>query len=1152
MPRSIWSYLGFTSFILIVFLNAFTDLGHKIIIQNTLFKHYTEHELRIYTAVIQAMILLPFVMTFTPAGFLSDKFPKQRIIQIAAFIAIPITLAITVCYYMGWFWAAFWMTFILGLQSAIYSPAKYAYIRELVGKDHIAQANSAVQAVTIVAILGGMIAYTVLFEYWFSAHAQSLGEILQSIKYVGFFLVAGTAVEFYLSLSLPQKQEVDEQLRFDWPNYMRFNTLKQNLNAAWSNQTIWLSIIGLSIFFAINQVIVANFSAHLKEFTGETNTMVANGIMAMAGIGIVLGSLFAGKVSRNYIETGIIPLGALGMCVALLFLPWLKNYGLLALVCTIFGFFGGLFIVPLNSLIQYHAKQGQSGVIVAANNFIQNWFMLGFLAFSILLAYLNISNQTVFYLLALVTFLGSLYAVAKLPQSLIRYSLGGLLQWRYKVQAVDMHHLPSTGGVLLLGNHVSWLDWAVLQIASPRPIRFVMHRLYYDRWYLRWFLDLFGVIPISGGAKHALEKVRHRLQQGEVVALFPEGHISQNGHLGAFKSGFELAAKDTGAKIVPFYLHGLWGTQFSYAASKYRRISSDKGGRSITVGFGQPLPDNVPASAVKQAVLETSLHVWRQYTQNLKPLAESFFTTAKTMQNQTALIDGSNKFSYSRLLAAVLAFQKKLRPSVAEQQNIGILLPASAGTVIANMASLALGKTVVNLNYTASLAVIESAIARADIKTILSSRQFFKKLQQHGMDLTALGESHRVLFLEDIKQGLSKGQTLSAYLQAVLLPLWWLKWRYLASVQLDDVAAILFSSGSEGIPKGVCLTHANIISNIKQSVALINPRDEDVVLSALPTFHAFGLTVTTLMPLLEGMPLVCQADPTDGKTVGRLVAQHSISILVATPTFLRLYTRNRRLHRLQFESLRIVITGAERLSDDVRQAFQQKFDKTILEGYGATETAPIASVNLPDILLSYNGDVQIGNKIGTVGLSLPGTRIKIVDPDTLAAVPTGEAGLVLISGPQVMQGYLKDPEKTAQVIVKQDKKIWYLSGDKGKLDIDGFLTIVDRYSRFAKICGEMISLTAVETAINRLINNPEIECIAVAIPDTSKGEKIVLLLAGEAAADYPNLLKNKILKSDIPPLMQPKSCHLLESLPKLGTGKMDLTAAKKWALSVAN
>jgi acyl-[acyl-carrier-protein]-phospholipid O-acyltransferase/long-chain-fatty-acid--[acyl-carrier-protein] ligase len=316
----------------------------------------------------------------------------------------------------------------------------------------------------------------------------------------------------------------------------------------------------------------------------------------------------------------------------------------------------------------------------------------------------------------------------------------------------------------------------------------------------------------------------------------------------------------------------------------------------------------------------------------------------------------------------------------------------------------------------------------------------------------------------------------------------------------------------------------------------------------LPLFHSFGLTVTSFLPLVEGIPVVCHPDPTNAYAIGKLVAEHRATILCSTSTFLRLYNKNKKLHPLMFESLRLVGAGAEKLSGEVREDFKAKFGLDIYEGYGVTETTPVASVNLPDVLKTGDWSVQQGTKIGTVGLPLPGTSFKIVDPATLEELPAGEAGLILVGGPQIMAGYLKNEKKTQEVIVEKDGIRWYKTGDKGQLDDDGFLTILDRYSRFAKIGGEMISLGAVEEAVAGALDNKEMELAVVALPDAKKGEKIVLLFAGEID---PAVIRQKLIENKVDPLMLPDSIIKVESIPKLGSGKADFSQAKALAQSLA-
>ncbi len=375
------------------------------------------------------------------------------------------------------------------------------------------------------------------------------------------------------------------------------------------------------------------------------------------------------------------------------------------------------------------------------------------------------------------------------------------------------------------------------------------------------------------------------------------------------------------------------------------------------------------------------------------------------------------------------------------------------------------------------------------------------------------------------------------------MPQWYIELCYFEPVSIDDTATILFSSGSEGVPKGIALSHKNLVANIKQVSALLNFEESDVMLNSLPIFHSFGLTVTTLLPLCEGVIMVSAPDPTDAAAIGKLAARYEASIMFGTSTFFRLYTRNKKLHPLMLQSVRMVVAGAEKLKPEIKRAFREKFSCDIFEGYGTTETSPVISVNMPDTLDLDSMRVVTGNKAGTVGRAIPGTVVKIVDPNTLAELPLGQDGLIIVGGPQVMCGYLDDEEKTAEVITEIGGIRYYKTGDKGHLDHEGFITIVDRYSRFAKIGGEMISLGSVEAQLEALFDDG-IECIAVALSDVKKGEKIVVLYSGSLEEE---LLQSRIKQSGMWSLMQPSRFLQVETLPRLSSGKSDFSGAKRVA-----
>ncbi len=1095
---------GFLPFVAMVFLNAFVDLGHKIVIQNTLFKAYDGDVQIVLTAIVNSLILLPFVLLFSPSGYLADRFPKNRVMRVSAWAAVGLTLAITAFYYLGWFWPAFAMTFLLAMQSAIYSPAKYGYIKEVVGKEALATANGVVQATVTTAILAGIFFFSVLFERFLAGREWGApGEIMGIIAPVGWFLVGFSLIELALAYRLPEKRPPADEMRFDWASYRRGRYLAQNLGEAYGNQVIWLSIVGLSVFWGISQVMVAAFPAFAKETLGETNTVVIQGAMACSGIGIILGSVIAGRVSRSHIETGLIPIGALGIALGLFLLPGLPSAWAHALNFLMIGVLGGFFLVPLNALIQFNAGDQGLGRILAANNFVQNLVMLGFLGLTVLAALLASGSVLIIQVLGLIALAGAVYTVYKLPQSLVRFLVARIISVRYRLEVIGLRNMPAEGGVLMLGNHISWLDWAMVQMASPRPVRFVMYRGFYERWYLRWFLDFFGVVPISGGqSKKALETIADLVNEGEVVCLFPEGAISRNGQLGEFKKGFEIAAERVEEGVIlPFYLRGLWGSGFSYASAKLKENRGGGRAHDVVVAFGATLPIGADAERVKQAVFELSVSSWQTHARTLPTMQEAWLRAAKRRMGELCVADSvGTSLSNRRFMTAVFLFARRIR-RMGGEPNLGVLMPASSAGAIANMAALLTGKAVVNLNYTASREALRAGIEKAGIRNVVTSSRFVKKLEGRGIDFTGLFDGVTVHHMEDIKERIGKVEGLTVLALAGLLPVSWALSLFGRRASPEDTAAILFSSGSEGTPKGVELTHRNIMANVRQTSDVLNTEASDVIMANLPLFHAFGLTVTTFLPLVEGVPMVCHPDPTDALGCAKAIARHRATFLCSTSTFLRLYTRNRKVHPMMLESLRNVVAGAERLSPDVREAFALKFQKSIFEGYGATETTPVASCNLPDALNTDDWRVQIGNKPGTVGMPLPGTSFRIVDPVSLETLPVGEDGLILIGGVQVMKGYLKDSEKTAAAIVELDGRRWYRTGDKGHLDADGFLTIVDRYSRFAKLGGEMISLTQVEEQVRRVLGEPERELVAVNLPDEKKGERIILLIAGDLDPD---------------------------------------------------
>ena len=1035
---------GFIPYTIVVFLNAFVDLGHKIVIQNAIFKSYDGQEQVMLTAIINSLILLPFILLFSPSGFLADKFAKHLIIRHAAFFAIVATVLITFAYYQGWFWVAFGLTFALAVQSAIYSPAKYGYIKELVGSEKLASANGVVQAVTIAGILLGTFVFSILFEGLLpDSGTGSTGETMSYIAPIGWVLVSLATIEWLTSMFLPARQQGKSTQTFELAPYFKLQYLRRNLGVLTENNAIWLSIIGLATFWAISQVMLAAFPAFAKDALQITNTIVIQGVLACSGIGIVLGSLLAGRASRNYIETGLIPVGALGIAVGIAVLPGLNSAISMGIAFTLVGIMGGIFIVPLNSLIQFQAKKEQLGTVLAGNNWIQNVAMMSALILTVVFAMAGIDSVGLFYILTAVAIIGTGYTVRKLPHSLARILVTALLQRRYRVEVIGFENIPRSGATLMLGNHISWIDWALVQIACPRPIRFVMLKRIYETWYLNPFFRAFGVVPIAAGqSSESLATINALLKAGECVCLFPEGSISRNGQLGKFHSGYErtLDGVEEGV-IVPFYLRGLWGSSLSRADEGLRNARSPDIRRDLIVAFGKPLPLDTRTKQLKQKVFDLSLTAWHSYSAQLDPIPLAWLRKAKRKPSNNSVADsGGTSLTNRQMVVQVssLARAMKLRH---KDVHVGVVLPASSAAAITTLAIQLQGAVVVHLNHTAGQDKVGAAIKAASIKRVVTSRAYEATLLDSGVDLRALLQGVDIDYLEDLRASISNWRRALARVQFLLLPPR-LFYRLLGNkVDIEDPAVIQFNSGAGTGLDAVVLSHRNIMSNCRQISDVLNTRVDDVVMSCLPPCHSFGLTVTTLMPLVEGIPMICHADPTDVVGTAKAIARSQASILFATSGVLNLYASNQEVQALMLDPIRVVVTGSERLAPSVRRDFELKFGKRVYEGYGTTETSPVATVNIPDAMDTADWKVQKGNVPGTVGMPLPGTSVRIVDPQTLELLPLGEDGLILISGSQVMLGYLDNDEKTDSVISEIDGARWFHSGDIGRLTEEGFLII---------------------------------------------------------------------------------------------------------------
>ena len=471
---------------------------------------------------------------------------------------------------------------------------------------------------------------------------------------------------------------------------------------------------------------------------------------------------------------------------------------------------------------------------------------------------------------------------------------------------------------------------------------------------------------------------------------------------------------------------------------------------------------------------------------------------------------------------------------------MGLLLPPSAGGVLANTALTLAGKVTVNLNYTLTDDVANFCIREAGIKQIITSRAFMEK---RPMKLDA-----ELVYLEDLKPQITSPAKAKAFVLAKLMPIGMLMRRLgLNRIKADDPFTVIFTSGSTGEPKGVVLSQHNIASNVDAVTELMRLTSSDRLMGVLPFFHSFGFTITMWLPLSADPSAVFHFNPLDARTVGSLIEKYKSTILAATPTFLRSYLKRCTVEEMK--SLNLVIVGAEKLPDDLRIAFKEKFGFEPTEGYGTTEMSPAASFNIPESRLGEAAKLNIGTKHGTVGRVIPGCAAAVFDPDTGEMLGANQEGLLKIKGPNIMLGYLNQPEKTAALI----RDGWYNSGDMALIDEDGFIHITGRMSRFSKIGGEMVPHILIEQKIAKILEEEqsdelEVLCAVTAVPDPKKGERLIVL--HKAMKISAREITDRLQAAGLPNLFIPSadSFILVDKIPMLGTGKLDLQAVKQLAL----
>ncbi|HEU4402404.1 MAG TPA: acyl-[ACP]--phospholipid O-acyltransferase [Candidatus Polarisedimenticolia bacterium] len=1074
--------------------------------------------------LVFVVFTLPLALFSLPAGALVDRRSKRSIIVAMKGVEVLLMAAGTVALLVdpSGYLLPLAVLGLMGAQSALFSPAKYGILPEILPHARLSSGNALLESCTFLAVIAG------------SAAGGQLLHVTGERAWIGGLLLTLFAlVGFAAALSVPEVR----------PSSAEGGVLT-TVRGAWAamraDRVLWLAVLGSAFFWAVASLLGQDVLVYIKTVLRVSDAL--SGVpLAVFGVGVGAGSLLAARLSASKVEYGLIPLGAVGLAV-FTFLLGLAAPGFAGTVVlmALLGAASGLLIVPLNALVQWRAPvDRKGGVIALANVFV----FTGILAGSLLaqgMSSAGLSTRGILMGAAAVTAAGTLWALKVLPDALLRLILILLTHTVYRLRVVGRENVPESGGALLVPNHVSFVDGLLVLASLDRPVRFVVDAEYF--YFPLWspFLKALGAIPISasGGPRVVLRALRDAgrfLDEGELVCIFAEGQITRTGMMQPFRRGLERIVKGRQTAIIPTHLDRVWGSIFSRSGGRFLTKIPERVPYPVTVSFGTPLPPEVPIYEVRRAVHELGESATTLRREDRRPLHHLFLRQARRRPFGFAFADATRpRVSRIEAAAGAVALARVLRPHWRGHRFVGILLPPSVAGALVNVAAALAGRTSVNLNFTTGPAGMDSAAMQAGLVTIVTSRVFLEKAK---IDLPGRLEP---IWIEDLSASIGSGRRLVSFLLACLAPIRLLEKACGAerSPTLDDVTTVIFSSGSTGDPKGVLLTHANVDANVEAVAQVMQVQPADRVLGILPLFHSFGYLILWFAAN-HRMGVVFNPSPLDTGAIGSLVQRYRVTILVATPTFLQLYLR--RCTPAQFGSLRIVLAGAEKLSERTAQAFEDQFGIRPLEGYGTTECAPVIAVSTLDYRAP--GFYQPGSRRGFVGQPLPGVSVRIVEPESFAPLPPGTPGMLLVKGPNIMRGYLGRSDLTAKAI----RDGWYITGDIALMDEDGFIRITDRLSRFSKIGGEMVPHGRVEEALLEAAGAGVQVFAVTAVPDERKGESLAVLHTLDEAL-LPEILK-KVAAAGLPNLFMPRLDHFVkvEKLPIMGTGKIDLREVKRIA-----
>lgn len=1090
---------------------------------------------QVHVILAGAFFILPFFLFSATAGQLADKYDKAMLAQYTKLGEIFIMLVASAAFLLSNIWFLQFVLFCLGVQAAFFGPIKYALLPQHLREEELISGNAYIEAGTFLAILLGTIVGNLL------GATASMDMLLCAL------MMACAFAGYVSSLRIPAAAAPVPELEVGW-NLWRETWRIVGMSRR--RRDVFLSILGNSWFWFVGATFLSQLPTYTKDMIHGDETVFAL-LLTMFSVGIAVGSFLCNKLLRGQIQATYVPPAALALSVFALDLYFASSHtpqaaGLALFTASqflqhvaswriLFDLFmiavsAGVFIVPLYAIMQEMSPPEERARIIAANNIINALFMVGSAIATLVMVKFQFTIPQIFLTVSILNAFVAIYICKLLPDALIRSIARFVLGVLYRVDVKGLEHYEAAGDrVLLVANHTSFLDAALIAAYLPEKITFAVNTHIARQWWIKPFLSLVDAYPLDPTNPLATKSLIEAIRSNRKCMIFPEGRITITGSLMKIYEGPAMIADKSRAMVLPIRIDGAQYTPFSRLRGKVRMRWFPR----ITLTVLPPrqfhVDDEIKGRRRRQVAGAQLYDLMSQMMFDSSEKKVTLFDTlltAKDIHGSKHLIveDIERKpLSYGKFIQASFVLGRAIGRVCGEQRAVALLLPSASSTAITFFALHAYGRTPAMLNFTAGGAQIVIACKTALITTVITSRRFVEMGKLEKV-INELRHAHiEVAYLEDIRKDLRTSDKLVGTLCAKFPRT---AYKFTSEADAEDPAVIIFTSGSEGTAKGVVLSHTNLQSNRQQLSARVDFGPHDLVFNCLPMFHSFGLTAGTLLPLLSGIRAFYYPSPLHYRIVPELVYDTNATIMFGTDTFLSGYAR--MANPYDFHTVRYIFAGAEKLKEETRRVFAEKFGVRIFEGYGATETSPVLSTNTP-----------MHNRVGTVGRFMPGMEY------VLERIPgIDEGGKLWVRGPNIMMGYLKADEPG---ILQPPKDDWYDTGDIVTVDADGYIAIKGRTKRFAKIAGEMVSLTAVETAISALW--PQALHAVVTVPDAKKGEQIVLLTNQPMAAR--DVIAEYYRTIQMTELALPRRVLVLGTMPILGTGKMDYQKAKAIALEDA-